>query len=633
MEQEQARKRGRPPKKRDYVLYRSGNRIKAWNPVIRANVNISEKDFAGNVFVYDGLGFDWVNWNRETTRNGFYNGARRSPFRKAPANVSNESLEKFEKHYREYPVIREFADLCVTLFDGREPETDIILEGSFWMRVLANIFIREAGTEGISRNRFERPEGKIWASVNVLPSQGPGYNYTEEAWYAVVNMVHPPVFSVYVSGKGGSSSLVIDGKELWGPRELAEVILAGLWKDKGTDSCKADAVPPVASVDVPPCEETSDTTPPAVGDSDAIVEHVAAEVLLSGEERENVVLEQQVPPADGKIAEETPNEEAPQDHTDNVSTGATPTVTSAKTWGELKKTQVWLKGLSSSKELQAPAPMSKVIDTIISHDATKRMTDECRAIADKKTRNEYKRDNLHVWYPSASFAGRAGGSAKENVTGYTGIACLDFDGMGSVDEAENTRDDLFMEFPEILFAAVSASGLGVYALVMLDFDGSEAGYKAALSAAFEAFESKGYMPDTGCVDPTRARYMSADADALQRPDGYMAKAFSGSAEGGFILPASMLRTCWTNSGRKRKGAGKAYLDEALRRIEIAPDGMKDTTITSAMGSVARLIRNYGLDPEKTYDRVRQVAFACGYDTKKTEDKIRRLGVKNEGASL
>jgi len=149
----------------------------------------------------------------------------------------------------------------------------------------------------------------------------------------------------------------------------------------------------------------------------------------------------------------------------------------------------------------------------------------------------------------------------------------------------------------------------------------------------ESFECKGFMPDTGCVDATRARYMSSDPDALSRPDGYVVKPFSASVEGGFILPASMLRTCWTNSGRKRKGAGKAYLDEALRRIETAQEGMKDTTITSVMGSVARLIRNYNLEPEKTYEKVRQVAFACGYDTKKTEDKIRRLGIKNEGGTL
>ena len=304
-----------------------------------------------------------------------------------------------------------------------------------------------------------------------------------------------------------------------------------------------------------------------------------------------------------------------------------------RTWGEIKQTMISMKGLTTSKDLQAPAPLSRILETVVSHEATARLTAECRAIADKKARNEFKADNMHVFYPSCVFAGRAGGSKKENVIGYTGIAVLDFDGLKTQADAEDMRDNVFMEFPEVLFCAVSASGLGVYAVVMLDFDGTESGYKAALSACMEQFESHGFMPDAGCSDPTRARYMSSDPDALSRPDAYTPKAFAGGTEGAYILPASMLRGTWTNSGRKKKGAGKLYLEEALRRIETAPEGMKDTTLTSVMGSVARLIRNYSMDSTKVYDQVRKVASSCGYDTRKTEDKIRRLGVKSEGVGL
>lgn len=620
-ENEVTRKRGRPKKDRNIIAYREGNRFKIWNVDAGVNENFTPSKMSGNVPLYQGLGFDWVVWGRILTRRRLFNAAKTTPFLKPIGVADANIIRELEEAYKSNAKLKSFMDACSELFEGRKPETSIPLSGSYFVRVLSSLFIPEAGAEEIGRSRAERPEGKVWGSVTVLPVRGTGYNYTEKEWFYLRNASIPVVFAVKIVGDEYESEDTLGISEKFAPEELADAILHGLWGKKGVNSCEADVsataeatqTQAVASDDPEPSVLTPEVLPPLTSDPDAVsveakdtTEHEATMMT----ESTHTVDEPSVP----VIPEATP-----------------PAL--AATWGEIKGTQVWLKGLSSSKELQASAPLSKVLDTIVSHEVTKQLTDECRAIDDKKARNEFKRDNFHVLYPSAVFAGRLGGSTRENVVGYTGLACLDFDDMASMEDAENTRDDIFMEFPEVLFCAVSASGRGVYAIVPLEFDGSEAGYKAALSAAMESFECKGFMPDTGCVDATRARYMSSDPDALSRPDGYVVKPFSASVEGGFILPASMLRTCWTNSGRKRKGAGKAYLDEALRRIETAQEGMKDTTITSVMGSVARLIRNYNLEPEKTYEKVRQVAFACGYDTKKTDDKIRRLGIKNEGGTL
>lgn len=601
----ETRKRGRPRKDENIIFYRGCGRIKAWNPVLGANVAVTTHN-RDTVRIHEGLCFDWTAWNRRITPDGFYNAASRNPFRFPQSEGYRPGIDSF---YSSGGTIRKVLDALVELYDGRLRPEPVTLEGSYWMRFLASVFIREAGTDGISRSRFEKPEGKVWASVNVLPDRGGGYNYTEEAWYAVVNMIRPPVFCVRVYGDTRFSAADAELCERWKPEDLAEAVLAGLRGKTRADSCEAaNESPDAPDLTQEPCaiaseaQETSDVasgqTPPVSDDSDAV-----------------------------SVDESTKEERAEEEAT---AANAPAELSSAgKTWGEIKKTQVWLKGLTTSKELQAPAPLSRILDTVISHEVTENLTAECRAIADKKVRYDFKRDNLHVWYPTPVFAERTVGVQKSNIVGYTGLACLDFDGMKTPEDAENVRDDIFMEFKEVLFAATSASGLGVYVLIMLDFDNTEAGYRAALSAAFEAFEAKGYMPDTGCVDPNRARYLSSDADALSRPDDYIPKAFSANTDGTPILPASMLRECWTNSGRKRKGAGKAYLDEALTRIERAEDGTKDTTLTSVMGTVARLIRNYGLDADKTYDRVRQIAAECGYDTKKTEDKIRRLGVRDE----
>ena len=594
---EMPKRRGRPRK--NVILYRAaGGRIKAWNPDFGCNVNMPRLTEAAKV--YDGMSCDWAAWGKPSTRDGYYNAANRNPFRQPNGKPDADAAKTLADDFADCKQMAIVLTVLAELFEGRAPSRPTIFHGSFWMRFFAGVFIREAGEDGISRSHFGKPEGKIWASVNVLPSQGGGYNYTEESWFAVVNMVRPPVFCVRIAG---DEYLTRDEAEIggrWTPERLAEAVLHSLWAAKGVDSCSAD-VPAakteperavLASEDVPPRPSEATDTPPVSSDPDAV----------------------------SADSPETPDAEAEKP------------ARAGKTWGEIKHTEVWLKGLTGSKELQAPAPLAKVLETVVSHSATANLTAECRAIADKKLRNEFKRDNLHVWYPSPVFGERIAGSNKGNIVGYTGLACLDFDNMPSREAAEDARDDIFMQFPEVLFCAVSAGGLGVYALVALDFDGTEDGYRASLSAAFEMFEAKGYMPDTGCIDPTRARYLSADADALSRPDAYVPKSVSAEGAGYFILPASMLRTCWTNSGRKRKGAGKAYLDEALGRIANAAEGTKDTTITSVMGTVARLIRNYGLDAEKTYDHVRRVAAEAGYDTQKTEDKIRRLGVANEKGS-
>ena len=596
------RKRGRPRIENTLVFYRDkAGRVKAWNPAVGANVNAPAR-IPEAARLYDGLGFDWVKWGKPLTRDGYFNAARRTPFRK-PEDLPGDPADtaELDKAFAEADGSTEFKRALTAisgLFDGHVPDRPVVLNGTYWLRFLAGVFIRDAGADGISRSRFTRPDGKVWASVNILPSGGSGFNYTEEAWFGVVNMIRPPVFCVRVEGDKYLDCSTGLGE--WSPDRLARCVLASLWRTKAVDSCAALSPSPEsaplaaapAPEDPPPCADEGAGTPPLSGDPDAV------------------------------------SAEEPRDEADAV---PAPLV-AGKTWGEIKAGEVWLKGLTTAKDLQAPAPLSRVLDTVVSHAVTKTLTDACRATADKKARNEYKRDNLHVWYPAPVYADRFKGAVKENVVGYTGLACLDFDGMESFEAAENARDDLFMEFREVLFSSVSASGLGVYVLVALDFDGTEAGYRTALSAAFELFESKGYMPDTGCVDPTRARYMSSDPDALSRPDAYVPPAIKagGPGEGYFILPASMLRSCWTNSGRKRKGAGKEYLKEALDRIANAPEGMKDTTITSVMGTAARLIRNYGLNADEVYDRVRTQAAAYGYDTKKTADKIRRLGVANEG---
>jgi hypothetical protein len=647
-------KRGRPPKApRNLIFYRKGRRIKGFDPEWGVDVNISEKDIRVGTKIYKSLGYDWTRWASKQSESGFYNAARTTPFLEPDKQADAAKLAQLEVDYRDCPQLRKVMHACAQLFNGERPRKPILLHGGFWLRVIAPMFNHDAGVDGLGRYNDERPYGKVWCSVITLPTNGSGVNYTLEPWYKTVNMSFPPIFCIRIDSDDDTHHGLKISPD-WNPEELSNAILQSLWASKGIDSCQADvsiaettpSLPQVASDDPSTSLLPSDEAPMLSGDPDGLpvqedekVDHIVdANKMIEPAPHPiptTATIEPYriyVPEEDVQPIEPTVMTEAERQLHAPIIPEATPSNVT-RTWGEIKQTPIWMKGLTTSRDLQAPALLSRILETIISHEATARLTAECRAIADKKARNEFKADNMHVFYPSAVFAGRAGGSKKENVIGYTGIAVLDFDGLKTQADAEDMRDTIFMEFPEILFCAVSASGLGVYALVMLDFDGTEAGYKAALSAAMETFESKGYMPDTGCSDPTRARYMSSDPDALSRPDIYVPKAFAGGTEGAYILPASMLRGTWTNSGRKKKGAGRLYLEEALKRIETAPEGMKDTTLTSVMGSVARLIRNYDMNSEQVYAKVCKVADECGYDSRKTRDKVRRLGVKQEGPSL
>jgi hypothetical protein len=238
MENEQKRKRGRPRKERNIILYRQGNRIKGFNPVIGANVNITERDLSANVTIYDGLGEDHVAWGRKLTREGYFNTATKSPFRKAEGEIDNVVPGLLEEDFRNCKQFHRVMEACTELFEGRIPHGTVMLSGVYWSRVLSRIFIHEAGVEGISRMRFERTCGKLWASATVLPTQGRRRNYTEWAWYSVVNMIHPPAFIVKITGAEYESARdrIPDS---WDPSDLANAILHVLWSSKGgVNSCE-----------------------------------------------------------------------------------------------------------------------------------------------------------------------------------------------------------------------------------------------------------------------------------------------------------------------------------------------------------------------------------------------------------
>ena len=124
-----------------------------------------------------------------------------------------------------------------------------------------------------------------------------------------------------------------------------------------------------------------------------------------------------------------------------------------------------------------------------------------RTIPEKKERNIEK-----AKLKSICFSGEFSRRAIKNIINHSGFACLDFDDVGTIEDANCLRDSL-MDNEYIYSAFVSPSGDGVKAIVKVPKDIQN--YKKYYEALCETFDSK---LDTGTKDISRVCYESYDPD-------------------------------------------------------------------------------------------------------------------------
>ena len=124
-----------------------------------------------------------------------------------------------------------------------------------------------------------------------------------------------------------------------------------------------------------------------------------------------------------------------------------------------------------------------------------------RSVQDKKERNKHKA-NLK----SVCFSGEFSRREAKNIIKHSGFACLDFDNVGTINDANGLRDSL-MDNEYIYSAFVSPSGDGVKAIVKVPKDIPN--YKKYYEAICETFDSK---LDTSTKDISRVCYESYDPD-------------------------------------------------------------------------------------------------------------------------
>ena len=600
-----------------FLAVRRGGEIRAYNPDMRTwhdgkLVVSNYKLRPGIDRIYESIAVSWCEWSNLQTAEGALNLIRKSPF------LRLRNLEPVKRHRWEsekwFPAFkRRLQEVARGEWEPYDPA--IMVTTEVFLALRANLRRKAQGYASYVRNWNVLPySGKVLLAASVdevflrLSHSGEGYLCPAFIWRGMaldLPEADPEdiafIQSILRDSTGGRESEPEADTEL-AARPMPEPISKELPEEPENAHFEPESAE-IYDVDPEEVPETQGIEPQGV--------QVAPEALdpcLDKGESETANLRHS-----DAFNEPGENEDPPK----------------KLTWGDfLNKGTIW-KGAITDKPVSRTTIAEMV--ALASSDSTeriKKITGMLREIGDKKEANEFKSTYFAAWYPSISGVKTLHhGATIENVASYSGLVCLDFDGCESMEAAEDLRDDLFTEFPETLFASLSAGGKGVYVLCAVELPDNANGddYARAAHAAVQHYMRHGYAAQCadigGSSGRVRARYLSCDEYALCREPE--AEATLLTVDDKLFINDALLRKSWGDPLKRTKGNGKKWVEEALEKVAQAPDGTKDNTITSVMGTLGRLIEGYGLDAEEVYQRLRETAMLAGYDMRKTEDKIRR----------
>lgn len=325
--------------------------------------------------------------------------------------------------------------------------------------------------------------------------------------------------------------------------------------------------------------------------------------------------------------------------TTESTTESTPKLAHPRTVADYLTVPISVKANAEAAEMGTGDTLGAILDAVCGKDgcdwpkwrlgATTEELREVKASGDEQLYKTCKRTKLPVWYPSATWKQpRRARANTENVSGTTGLVCLDFDHFPTPEVATKARDD-FMDanMDHVLLCALSASGRGFYAVVCADTGGTVETYKTEAVRLIEWAREQGYDPDTGCCDCTRGRILAVDRDALRMGDDWELTPPVYTMP--TTAPARSARAgkTYTNDPTKKPSKAKVvgYVARAVEKITAAPTGGRNTAFTSACGAASRLCDLYDYDRDDAESRLRFAAESSGLDSKEIESVLRRYG--------
>ncbi len=168
------------------------------------------------------------------------------------------------------------------------------------------------------------------------------------------------------------------------------------------------------------------------------------------------------------------------------------------------------------------------------------IVDQIRQEPDKNKRSELKKQ-LPGITPSGLFEG---GRKAENLQKHSGLIALDFDQINP-DQVKKTLAGI----SNILYAGMSVSGQGVWALILVRYPEHHRRHCEALEADFKHL---GLIIDPSCKDVSRLRFYSYDKDPVFNPDA---------------ITYHKLAPEKANKPRPRQNGNPAALERLIRKIE------------------------------------------------------------------
>lgn len=273
-----------------------------------------------------------------------------------------------------------------------------------------------------------------------------------------------------------------------------------------------------------------------------------------------------------------------------------------------------------------PMPLWSLIKGVTESRALAELTASGRRLLAEKGKGEFqewKPKNLMAVYLSVRFRDPCGRPDSENVGGYTGLAGFDFDGVDPAGTLALLRD-----VPQVVCAAVSASGRGVWCAALAEC-GTEAEYVACFAAGVAAFTAAGLSGvDLGAHDPTRARFAASSPEAWWRWDADEIPSFRPDGD------ISLLRSAKRAKARRAVSLPAGYhmspelaFDEARKVLAAAdetPDGERNTEKARELGVLKGLAAKAGVPPETYAQPFIEKWDAVGSNPKKTRSMVNRL---------
>lgn len=280
--------------------------------------------------------------------------------------------------------------------------------------------------------------------------------------------------------------------------------------------------------------------------------------------------------------------------------------------------------ISVFKNAHSTYPVTVPIQNFLSSKKYLELINQVRAETDKKRRDELKK-NL----PAATISGTF---KKREITGieyYNGLVCLDFDGKDNPDHTPEQMKQILTEFAETMYAGLSVSGTGVFAIIRTNNDNPERHAEVVDYLGNLIMRLGEIRYDRACKDVCRLRFVSADDNAYWAPD---CRALDAQRILEKIDQAKVERPPRPIKVYDRTANRSTHTtrDKVERYLQAIEDSHRDITddYDQWMKIGFALATEFGADGEVYYHRISQ--FNPKYDPTKTDEKFQNLLKQGSG---